>query len=651
MLNRIRHACLALLLPFLLPAAPPTITDAGDRIIARTPAYEVSVARSPYRLSVSVGGKTILAHQGAAVSGGSRFEVEGASYKLARVAEWRGQVDGLYLELETEPAGYQIPVSLSFAEKSIHVTWRLPHDRKATVIGESFALDSGGHWYGGDVTLGHVWPLESGSVERDPFLSDSNQTTPLWLASSGGGVFMKTYQPLGFSINRNGDGLLRVHRRNSSVVEYDILAGANIVEGYRAFIDLAGKPSVVPPREYFAEPIFNTWIEFGTAVTQKDVEDYAHKVKDSGFPSTILMVDDGWATHYGDHTFNPEKFPNPKAMMDELHRLGFKLIIWVVPFIEKDAVNYGIALEKGYLVMAPGGKEPAMARWWNGLAAMVDLSNPAAYQWFLEELISLQRNYGVDGFKLDAGDAKFLPEDAVSFGNMTTNQYTDLYARLGRHFAVNEYRVSWLAQPWGLVQRLRDKSSTWNLHDGLGAVVPHGLTESLIGYPYFCPDIIGGGLDASFKDPNFKGIDEELFVRWTQASALMPMMQFSYAPWRIKPEAEKIALKYSRLHLDLAGYIYTLAHRASVDGTPIVQPLFFRNPEDENTYAIRDQFLLGDRFLVAPVLTKGATARDVYLPAGLWKDFWSEKIYEGGQTLTAYPAPLEKLPIFIALDQ
>ena len=83
---------------------------------------------------------------------------------------------------------------------------------------------------------------------------------------------------------------------------------------------------------------------------------------------------------------------------------------------------------------------------------------------------------------------------------------------------------------------------------------------------------------------------------------------------------------------------------------PIVRPLFFRNPEDENTYSIRDQFLLGNRFLVAPVLTKGATARDIYLPAGLWKDFWSGKIFHGEQKLAAYPAPLDTLPVFVALD-
>ena len=161
--------------------------------------------------------------------------------------------------------------------------------------------------------------------------------------------------------------------------------------------------------------------------------------------------------------------------------------------------------------------------------------------------------------------------------------------------------------------------------------------------------MIGGGLDSDFKDQAYGGMDPELFVRWTEASALMPMMQFSYAPWRLDEASLRIVKEYAELHRQLGDYIFALARKAQADGTPIVRPLFFRNPEDEATYAIRDQFLLGERFLVAPVLKKGALARDVYLSAGLWKDFWSGRLYEGPQTVKGYPAPIERLPIFVRI--
>lgn len=146
------------------------------------------------------------------------------------------------------------------------------------------------------------------------------------------------------------------------------------------------------------------------------------------------------------------------------------------------------------------------------------------------------------------------------------------------------------------------------------------------------------------------GMDPELFIRWTQASALMPMMQFSYAPWHLDERSLDIVKKYVDLHTDLGEYIYELALEASGEGTPIVRPLFFRNPEDPNTYTIPDQFMLGDRFLVAPVLTKGAHSRDIYLPEGTWRDYWTGAVYRGKTKLTGFPAPIDLLPIFVGED-
>lgn len=637
----------ALLLAGAAPLAPAvTITDTVGDILVKSPAWQLNVGKSPYRLSLSAGGRTILAQPS---SGGTSVSVDEAVETVSRVSSWSSTADSLSLEVTTNRASRALRLVLSFEPDAINLTWSFPPGW-AGRIEERFSLGAGVHWYGGDVTTAHVWPLESGSVTRRPFLATSNQTVPVWLASSGAGIFVSSYGPIGFSINENGDGLFRLESSATPRFEYRILAGSNIIGAWRAFVGLAGKPGVVPPREYFAEPIFNTWIEFMTDVSQAGVVDYAHKIRDSGFPCSILILDDGWAAHYGDHVFHPVKFPEPKKMVDEVHRLGFKFALWVVPFMERDAGNFPVARDKGHLVLEPGGKEPAIVRWWNGLAGLVDLSNPATYGWYLDELLKLQREYGVDGFKLDAGDAEYFRPDFVTHGRITPNRYTDLFAGLGRHFEINELRVSWLAQPWGLVERLRDKSSDWSLATGIGSIVPHGLAVSLIGYPFFCPDIIGGGLDTSFKDPNFAGMDEELFVRWTQASAFMPMMQFSYAPWRLSEPSRELALKYALIHRDLAGYIYSLALRAREDGTPIVRPLFWRNPEDERTYTIRDQFLLGDRFLVAPVLEKGARSRAVYLPSGLWKDFWSGKIYAGGRDLEDYSAPLETLPVFLAIE-
>ena len=158
--------------------------------------------------------------------------------------------------------------------------------------------------------------------------------------------------------------------------------------------------------------------------------------------------------------------------------------------------------------------------------------------------------------------------------------------------------------------------------------------------------MIGGGDAKDFRDPDYKGMGTELFIRWTQASALMPMMQFSYAPWNLDENAVEICRKYAQLHEDLGSYIYQLALQNGETGDPIARPLFYDHPDDEQAYLISDQFMVGERFLVAPVLKEGAVERDIYLPEGLWKDYWSSKVYKGKKRLENFPAPIDVLSTF-----
>lgn len=163
------------------------------------------------------------------------------------------------------------------------------------------------------------------------------------------------------------------------------------------------------------------------------------------------MIDDEWTRAYGDLSFDPAKFPAPREMIDGLHRRGAKVALWVTPFVDEDSERYPEALAKGYLVGSEGG-EPYRARWWNGDSALVDLSLPASRDWFLDGLRSLARECGADGYKLDAGDARFLGPGYRTALPMNPLEYTDAFAGLGAAFPVNELRVSYLAQGLGLVQ-------------------------------------------------------------------------------------------------------------------------------------------------------------------------------------------------------
>lgn len=109
----------------------------------------------------------------------------------------------------------------------------------------------------------------------------------------------------------------------------------------------------------------------------------------------------------------------------------------------------------------------------------------------------------------------------------------------------------------------------------------------------------------------------------------------------------RLCREASELHLRFAAYTYQLAEAATTTGEPIIAPLVYHAPDDPETFTITDQFMLGADVLVAPVVTKGAVSRDIYLPAGRWRDDQTGALHEGGRWLKAYPAPLDTLPIFI----
>ena len=154
--------------------------------------------------------------------------------------------------------------------------------------------------------------------------------------------------------------------------------------------------------------------------------------------------------------------------------------------------------------------------------------------------------------------------------------------------------------------------------------------------------MIGGGESRDFVDKS--NLDKELIIRWCQASILMPMIQFSYDVWN--HEEERVAeccKKAMDLRESLLPYIEKLAIDSSKTNQPIVRFMEYEFPEEQFS-GMKDQFMLGDKYLVAPVLEKGALSREVVFPIGKWKDIADEKVYTEGKFKVS--APIDKLPVF-----
>jgi alpha-glucosidase (family GH31 glycosyl hydrolase) len=248
------------------------------------------------------------------------------------------------------------------------------------------------------------------------------------------------------------------------------------------------------------------------------------------------------------------------------------------------------------------------------------------------------KEYGVDGFKLDAGDMNFYPEDALTMVPATPNRQSELYAQFGLRFPLNEYRACWKMAGLPLAQRLHDKNHNW---EDVQKLIPHMITEGLAGYTFSCPDLIGGGDYVSFLD--LTTYDQDLIVRSAQIHALMPMMQFSVAPWRVLDTEHLSAVKAAvRTREIFTPLILELARKSAQTGDPIISSLEYCFP-GQGYEQVKDQFMLGDGILVAPACSKQA-GRQVVLPRGIWLSDDGRK-YKGGTTYTL-DVPLERLPYF-----
>ncbi len=399
---------------------------------------------------------------------------------------------------------------------------------------------------------------------------------------------------------------------------------------------------VMPPELFFTAPQYNTWIELLYGQSQQGILTYASALLANGYSPGVLMIDDGWMCDYGMWDFLPNRFPDPRGMVERLHTMGFRVMLWVSPFISPDSPVFRALRQTNALVRDVQG-EPAVRLWWNGWSAVLDMSGEDGMRWLNAQLDGLVKKYGVDGFKMDGGDAKFYRDDDCTVGHVSANEQSTLWAKAGLRYPYNEFRACYAMANAPLVQRLADKNHSWG-RDGVGSLIPNTLTQGMLGYAFSCPDMIGGGEYANFT-ANSDKLDDELFVRYAQCAALMPMMQFSAAPWRVlPPKAAELCVQAAKLHEQYTEDILALAKHAAQTGEPIVRYMEYCFPH-QGMETVQDQFMLGDSLLVAPVLTKGDRTRNVVLPTGRWK-YVDGTVYDGGCTVTV-PADLDTLPRFV----
>ncbi len=512
------------------------------------------------------------------------------------------------------------PVLLTILLFSIINLWLPVYAQEMNETTVKFLPDE--YWWGAFVQEGRNMPYISpigGDLNTD---NRGNQATSLFLSNKG--RYIWSDKPVAFSIKDSSITIKSPFEKVEVKSEGNTLRDAYL-KACETHFTPTGK---IPDPLFFSKPQYNTWIELMYNQNQEDILKYARAIIDNGFPTGVLMIDDNWQRYYGNFDFKAEKFSDPRGMINQLHDMGFKVMVWICPFVSPDSPEYRVLRDKGYLIKNKKSNDPAMIGWWNGISACYDLTNPEAYAYLAGQLREAQRKYGIDGYKFDAGDVGYYRPNSQSFYDQdaVSTDHSKMWAQLGTEFSFNEYRACWSMQGEPLVQRLGDKGYDWG---AVKQLIPDMLAAGLLGWAYTCPDMIGGGLFTSFLEREGEPFQQNLLIRSAQVHAMMPMMQFSVAPWRVlDKENLEIVCRIAHLHEKMGSYILELAEKSAQTGEPIVRHLEYSFP-GEGFAQCKDQFMLGDKYLVAPILTPDNN-RTVRLPKGRWIDDQGKK-YKGGK--------------------
>jgi alpha-glucosidase len=393
---------------------------------------------------------------------------------------------------------------------------------------------------------------------------------------------------------------------------------------------------------------------------QEHVLEIARKFRERNIPCDCIHLDIHYMDDYRCFTWNDKRFPDPKGMLNQLHQMGFKVKGMIDPGLKVDSEysKYQEGMENGYFLKWPDGR-PLRAPVWPGDTHFPDFSKPEVRKWWGENYRGLLDD-GFDSFWNDMNEpaiiggpgvpdlVRYTKEGQGADHAELHNVYGLLMVRATQEGLTHlkPDRRSWVMSRsgWAGLQRYAshwtgDNKTSW---DQLRLSISMVLNLGLSGVAMTGCDL--GGFSG--------GPSAELYTRWLEVGMLMPYLRVhsmlgsaDQEPWALGEEVEASARNIIEWRYKLLPYIYTAIWQANQRGVPVMRPMFWEAPGNPVYANLDDQYFHGDHLLVAPIVNKGQTSRQVDLPQGTWFDFWDGTRYEGNQ-IASVDAPLDKLPVF-----
>jgi alpha-D-xyloside xylohydrolase len=576
---------------------------------------------------------------------------------------------------ENLPPGKRgFPGKLSVSENGINIPFEISENEGIYGLGEFFGdLNRNGQNLSVNV--------------RDAFGLPNDETYvtyPFFWSTRGYGLFLNSDRIVNFDFGHNFKGIGEIGVRQKEA-ELFLFAGKPN-EIIRAYWKITGKPNLPPLWS------FGLWMSRCSYKNHKELVSIARKIRARQIPCDMIHLDPDWlrrpvpysiremmikigvdpaaygeyygnqdvllariATDFPDESRNigypgegctfewdNDKFPEPSKTIEELHKLSFRLSLWINPYVPRGSKAFDELLDRGLMVSDEGGVPIAMFDRITHDFGAVDFTNPEGRKWFAGEIDRLL-DLGVDILKTDYGEGA---------------PYSGKYHGMEADDAHNIYPTLYNEVVFEAVRRKKGDGIVWGRSGGRGIhrypiqwggdprCFERDMLASLRGALSYS---LSGGAFMSFDIGGFAGRPTpELYIRWAEMGLL-----FSHSrahgntprePWYFGKKAEEIFIRYDRLRYSLIPYLYWQSVKSLNEGRTLVRALVSEFVDDPFARDIQDEYMLGDYILVAPIVS--GKERKIYLPDGRWHDFWTGRCIEG-PSLIDYVAPLDTIPVFI----
>ncbi|GFS16110.1 hypothetical protein ElyMa_001464600 [Elysia marginata] len=553
---------------------------------------------------------------------------------------------------------------------------------------------SNDQWYGPSNQSDSLYPIKGKF-----YFSPSNYTVGnngifssvvdfYWLSARGVGLRVSADDPVQVFWNQTGDSRLcilsnytgpfyhQINHESAPHLNYTLCTGPDTLATHTFMLSTleSNKEKQTPP------PVTNLsgtyWSLKGdlgeTVVNQTHVVKMAERLQESGFESSTITLDSEWQAAHGDLKFDPERFPNVTQMFEDLSSMNCQLALCVSPYFQYSSKNFEKGVTEGKFVQDAGGKVTGLAYSEFGLAAIADVTVPQSREWLTERLRIIHRDVQTGSDIVDAQFGVISKGDKghsfrLTYGRQEWLPYKPHF-RLGSDANPNMYRrhmtetFSAVASPLivehtsdsrhipGLLPVEAKLTSIGDKHCLTTDVIETAFTLGLLGYPYIMVD---GVQSANGRDLRPEDLSRELYIRWLELATLFPAHQHSVTPWQFKDANFTVAMAANLSRQNEALKMAALKDKDLLkevsEGLPIVRPVWWNESTNQtaHTMEIKDQFLLGGKLLVAPVLCEDITSRDIHLPRGVWQDYHAPTRYViGPVTIRDYSTPLGQTAVF-----